>query len=525
MKNEEAETLGNTRGKVLTTITGNAVANLFRIGASWLSVLILPSILVRFLDKQTYATWILILQVGVYISLFDNGIQSVIGRFVGRANELNDQELMRRTLSSAACILSVAALIASIAVLILAWQFNVFFKGAPNSVLPDARIGLVIIGISMSIILPASTFAGAFLGLQKNKINAIAAIAGKFVTTAGIASAAFRGEGIIIMALWIAIGNILQCLIFFIAASRYKIYRLIHRTCVSGKSIHEFIRFCYAMFATQLGAILISGLDIPIVAAYDFHSAGYYAIAATVGNMLGVPLGAIIGPLIPVAAGMSAMRTPKKMGDSLIRVARYANAILCLLTFPLLQGLYLFLQVWVGYSYASHVFVLAIILVLAQFIRLLLLPYAAMGFSVGQQHRMLISPLGEGIVNITCSIVGAIWLGAIGVAIGTLVGAIAGVVLHFIISMPRTNAVFFLRRQLLIQGIFRPVACCIIPFILITGIDYFFSSRTIQLICLFLSELLAFYLIWIWNFSNEERIELKRVARVKAGVRSQMVNI
>lgn len=511
--------VNTSQGKVLSAITGNAFANLCRIGGSWISVMILPSVLVRYLDKQTYTTWILILQVGVYVSIFDNGIQSVVGRFVGRAVEVKDSDSMRRALSSAVCILSAAALIASLGMLIATWKLKEIFRGITYSSLPSAQAGILIVGLSMAIILPTSTLAGAFLGLQKNKINATAAVAGKLIATVGIAYAAIDHQGIPAMALWFAAGNLFQGLFFLVAASRYKLYAFIDRAYMSSKSIHEFMRFSYAMFATQMGSILIMGLDIPIVASFDFHAAGYYAIAATSANMLSLPQGAIIGPLIPVAAGMGAVRSEVKMGLSLVRVTRYANAVLCLIAFPLISGLYLILKIWVGNSYASHAYMLAVILIVAQFLRFLLLPYAAMGFSVGQQHKMLVSPMGEGVVNLTCSLIGALWLGAIGVALGTLIGAVVGVVLHFVNSMPRTNAIIFPRRQLLYEGIFRPIACLIIPSIVMALGREMFAGVAIQNIILLMAEVLAVYLVWQWNFTKEERLEITGIFWSKIAAR------
>ena len=73
---------------------------------------------------------------------------------------------------------------------------------------------------------------------------------------------------------------------------------------------------------------------------------------------------------------------------------------------------------------------------------------------------MLISPLGEGVVNLVCSLIGARYLGAVGVALGTLIGAVAGVLLHFLNSMPRTDRLKFNRGEFATGGILRPVICC-----------------------------------------------------------------
>lgn len=79
-------------------------------GSSWLVVLFLPPLLVRVLDKPTFATWVLILQIGAYVGVFDGGIQSAIGRFVACADGLQDNRYMGQTLSSAGLIMLIAGL-------------------------------------------------------------------------------------------------------------------------------------------------------------------------------------------------------------------------------------------------------------------------------------------------------------------------------------------------------------------------------------------------------------------------------
>lgn len=500
------------RPGVLATVTKNAFANLARIGATWVVLLFLPPLLVRVLDKPAYATWVLILQIAAYVLLVDNGIQSAIGRFASRADQSNDRGAMQETLSNAALILLIAALIAAAATLLCSWQLDRIFTGIPSAIVAAAQKALIVIGLSLALSLPFSTFAGAFLGLQRNEVNALAAGAGKLLGAAGAAWAAWRHQGLFVMALWIAAGNVLQSLIFFAASLRRGLHRFLHREYISGPAMRQFVRFCSAMFATQLGSLLITGMDMPVVAAFDFHAAAYYAVAATASSMLAAPQGAIVNPLIPVAAGMSDVRAPQGMGETLIRSTRYANAVLCLLTLPLLFAMYPFLRLWVGSDYAVHALPLALILIVAQFVRLTLVSYAAIGFAAGQQERMLISPLGEGVVNLGCSVLGAIELGALGVALGTLIGAFVGVALHFVNSMPRTDSMRFSRRRLLIVGIARPVACCL-PALVFLLLLVPRAGIPASLALVAIGETVAAIMIWKGNFSSDERMELKALAR------------
>ena len=492
----------------LASIAKNSVANLTRMGTSWLLALFLPPLLVRVLDKPVYATWVLILQVGAYVGLIDASIQSVVGRFVARAEVLDDSRYMGRMLSSAAALMLFASLSAAILIVLGSWQLEHLFPNIPASISSDARQALLIVGLSLVFSLPFSTLAGTFFGLQKNEVNALAGSLGKIVGAVGAAWAAYHHQRLYIMATWIALGNLLQAAAYLWAWSLLKMKGVLRWANVDKAAVKEFVTFCYAVIATQIGSILITGIDLPIVAAFDFHSAAYYAVAATVSNMLIVPQGAIVGTLIPIASGMSAIQDPIRMGEAVLRTTRYATALLCILALPLLLGIQSFLTLWVGPDYARHALLSAVILIVAQFVRLTLMPYASIGFAAGQQHQMLITLLGEGVANVVFSLIGVHLVGAVGVAWGTLLGAFVSVVLHFIISMPRTNAMQFSRKFLIRDGIIRPVLCCLPSAALIGVLMGQEMHLATKCVLIFGAELSAILILYKVNFNLRERKEL-----------------
>jgi O-antigen/teichoic acid export membrane protein len=315
------------------------------------------------------------------------------------------------------------------------------------------------------------------------------------------------------MALWMAFGYLLQSFLYLFAWKRLTLTGLIRWASVTRGAVREFATFCFAIFAAQGGGILINALDMPVVAAFDFHSAAYYAMAATVSTMLTVPQAAVVNTLVPIATGISATSNPGRLGSFLLKATRYSSAILCLIVSPLLLGMSAFLGIWVGADYARHALTIATLLVVAQFIRLTLLPYAAIGFAAGQQHRMLGSPVGEGVVNLGCSLVGVRYLGAVGVALGTLVGACVGVLLHFTNSMPRTDEVKLNRLELLTTGILRPIACCIPGFLMVRLLANHMPNSLALAALICAGEAIASFVLWQFNFNLRERQDMVELVK------------
>jgi O-antigen/teichoic acid export membrane protein len=502
----------------VSVLARNAIANLVQPATGWLIVLLLPPLLVRVLSRPSYATWMLLLQFGAYIGLIDNSVQGVTMHFVARARGLRDDQYMGRMLSSAALILVFTGTAAVALCVLCSWQLPRLFGSIPESILPQARGALLVLGCSLAVALPFSVVAGTFRGLQRSEVPAIAAATGRLLGALGVAWAAYHRQGMIPMASWMAAGNLLIPAFCVIVWWRIGKKGILHLSNIAISAAREFVKFWSAMLASQFCGILITGLDIPIVAAFDFRSAGYYAVAATLSNMLTVPQSAIMQAIMPVTSSLSAENSPERLGSALIKITRYGTATLVLLTLPLLFGMAWFLRVWVGDAYAVHALPFSIVLVIAQFTRLTMQPYAVVGFSAGQQHRMLFSPFAEAIVNLTISLVLVRWIGAFGVAIGTLIGAYVGVILHFAVSMRKTDAVRMSRKRLFVQGIFRPVCCALPAATLMLIVQRIRMAALLYILTLVSGEVLTLWALFRWNFESSE--QAKFIGRGKRWLRT-----
>jgi O-antigen/teichoic acid export membrane protein len=500
-----------TARKSLAVLAKNAVANLSRLGASWLVVLLLPPLLIRELDKPSYATWVLILQFGAYVSIFDGAFQGAVARFVARYHAAKNVARVAEILSSTAVLLIIGAILAGVLTTIAAWELPHLFHDIPTSITPPARQALLIVGFSIACSLPFSAMAGFFLGLQKNELIAVAATVGKFVGAAGTAFAVYRHRGFPAMAAWTAVGNLFPCLLYALFWKRSGPSSLFRLKYVTRAAIREFSFFFLSTMVTVFGSILVSGLDLPIVTAFDFRSAAYYAVATAISNMLIIPFGAIVSTVMPVTSGMSAEVTPQRLGNALLRTSRYSTALLCLIGLPLLAGMRLFLGVWAGPGYAGHVWPLAQVLVVAQCIRLTMMPFSIVAFSAGQQQRTLVSPVAEGVVNLTVSLVAVHYVGAMGVALGTLIGAFVGVFLHLYVSLPLTDAIALPRRSLISAGIMKPLQCVFPAVVLLLGLCHWTNSAQSFAALISFCETLAMFCLWKFNFTVDERHEFRRL--------------
>jgi O-antigen/teichoic acid export membrane protein len=436
----------------------NAIANLLRRGASWLVILLVPPVLVRSLTHSEYATWMLVLQIAAYSTLFDSALQMSVSRFVARAFWASDWDLLGETISSITLLFTFASAVVLAGIVILALVMGHFFHSIPPALLYQAKWCLVIVGGALALVFPASALAGLSLGIEKNHVNAIAGSASKLIGAAGTVWAALHHEGLVRMALWTSLGIFVQPAIFFLATIRQDLWSFFSPRLIRMARALEFSRFCSAALVAQISGLFIAGLDLPIVAAWDFSNAGYYAIAIIVSNMLTVPYGAVLSTLVPIISSRSAEESPESMGRVTLRTTRLSTGLLLWIAIPLMIGMPLLLRLWVGKEYALNTLLLGEVLLGANLVRLTLMPYSTVGFSAGEQNKMLVSPGVEGAVNVAFSLLLVRSMGATGVAVGTLIGSFFGVGLHFWNSMAYTRSMSFKKTDLLLQGILQPLA-------------------------------------------------------------------
>jgi len=256
--------------------------------------------------------------------------------------------------------------------------------------------------------------------------------------------------------------------------------------------------------------LLISGLDTVIVGHYDYKDTGFYAIASSAVNVMLTVVSSVFGPLLPALSSMQAGTTPTRMGELCIKTTRYCALLLCLLGLPLFFGAYPLLSIWVGRPYAARSAVYLQVLVVGNCIRQLAFPYVIGVVATGKQHLATISAIAEASVNVALSI----WLvqkfGAIGVAVGTLVGALVSVGVHLAVSMHFTRSTILIQRPRYVQeGILRPLLC-LTPSLLLSPFWRRGAILPANPVVLISGFALTIAIAWLIGLTAEERVQLRK---------------
>lgn len=502
--------------KETAVVVKNAAANVVRGCATAAVALGLPAFLTRLMSVDSYGVWSLVLQMSAFVSYLDFGIQTAIGRFVAHAAERGDTEQRDRIVSTALAALTISGIIGVVAAGGLAVLMPWIFHRIPHELLGQGRVALLLVAGSMAVGLPFSVFNGIFVGLQRYEVPA-AVIGGSRVVSAFLLILVAReGGGLTHMAAALAAVNLGAY------GAQYLLYRwLAPRACfsrqlISRQSGHELFEYCFSLSIWSLGMLFVSGLDITLVGYFDFGKVAYYSVAATLILFLGGLQNAVFSTLIPSTAVVQARGDAKQLGQIVVTATRYGMFLLLLTGLPLVFGSKLILGVWVGRQYAVGGALILEVLTVANVIRLCGLPYSAALIGTGQQRLATVTPILEGVSNFLVSIVAGYLFGAIGIALGTLVGAIVGILGHIFYNMPRTREIRLQVLDFLKEGILRPTIC-VLPLIVVAVVLWVaaLSSPLVARGAIMLGAAATAILLWRYGLLPSERDKL-RLSRLVA---------
>jgi O-antigen/teichoic acid export membrane protein len=511
MLESRSEETKNSRG-FAATISRNIIASLARVVAVSLIALVLPAYLAHHLPVTTYAAWVLILQLGAYVSYLDLGIQTGVSKFVAEYSARGDQAGAGRHASAGLALMIFAGTLGLACTLILAWQVPRLFSEMPPNLYQDVRISVVLVGFSLSLGLIGAVYSAVFLGLQRYGIPMTISIVNRASFAAIVLAVVALHGNLVAMGMAVALVNtatgVLQ-----VAAWRKKASHIrISARLADFHVLTVVARYCSLQSIWTVAMLCVTGFDVAIVGHFDYVQTAYYSIATLPTSFALSIIGSMMGPLMPASSAMSTHRSAAEMGDLLARITRYSTVILLLTGLPLMVCGFPILRLWVGPAYALHTLKYLRILVLANVIRNLCAPYATMIAATGRQGAATTTAISEALVNLGSSIYLASRFGAIGVALGTLLGSLVSVALHFTITMRFTHETLAISRsRLFLTGLLQP-AVLAVPSLLLLPLWWSPAHLTLAPGLAIVWGLTTLALAWYLGLGRKERNDLMRLS-------------
>ena len=416
----------------------NALLNLAGGASSACMVLILPYLLNRLLSQQDYAIWVLGFQVVLYVPMLGLGIHQILNRTIAHSLALRDFSQLQRQLGSGFLLVLLLASMVGI----LVWVSSPYvglLSGASSGA--DQQIGLVwrTIGSGASVGLLSLFFFGCFGGQQRyeweNAYKAMIALGFLSLVWWADIQAITLTPLTLAFAYVMVIGGAMTLLVWRFIYSDVFSWRMLKQW--HFPTVKSYLRSMYGYGVWQIGILMVSGLDLWIVARVNFAAVPGYAIALSFLVFLSGSISAIAGPCLPLFAAHLAKADQSAFVVLFLvwqKRLLVLVAALCTLLWFTPNAFWQFLL-----QDSAPIFTQVFpILLLASCLRLSTLLYSLAILSANLQHRIVLSPLVEGSVNLACSVLLGLYIGVIGVALGTLLGALVCLALHALYNIPRT---------------------------------------------------------------------------------------
>jgi len=487
-------------------ILRNAAASLGRVVAVTLAAVVLPAYLTHRLPVDRYAAWVLILQLGAYVSYLDFGIQTGVSKFVAECDARGDWRGAGRQASSGLALMLIAGGLGLILTSILAWQVPRLFSAMPSSFFHEVRVSVVLVGFSLSLSLVCSLYSAVFLGLQRYGIPMAIAAANRAAFTAAAIAIAARGGNLVAMSAGAAVINVATGVAQVVAWQRRAGPVAVSLASAESATVRSMTMYCFYQSVWTVGMLCVSGLDVALVGHYDYGQTAYYAIASMPIGFLSAVIASLLSPIMPASSAMSTRRSAAEMGAVLVTITRYSTVILLLTGLSAIVLGFPLLQLWVGGDYAVHVLPYLRVLMIANIIRNLCAPYATMICGTGRQRAAILTAVAEAIVNVSCSILLARHHGAIGVAAGTFIGSLVSVALHFATTMRLAReSISVSLTSLFLKGMLRPLVIAI-PSVLL--LSKWWTPRALDAKSLVLWGISTMLFAWFFAIGASDRRNL-----------------
>lgn len=426
----------------LRVVARTALANLIRFGSGLVMLVATPFLLHR-LGDDAYSVWVIVIQVTTYVSMLEVGIGDAIVRFVAphaERHRISDEasSVMRAGLVVETLFAVLGALLAGL----LSALVPVIFRKIPDADVHVAQVGFLIIGVAASLHLFVAPLGGYFNAVQRNMRPAVAMLVVRIFATVGVVVASSHGlrAAATTMAIGLVANLVGQAVLFRIDFRSFRLVGPIDRGLVRAVLSH-----CSTMMIWSAAGFMVSGLDTSVVGAFDFGRVGPYAIATSATTLVFGVHSALISAFVPDIARRHAAGDPGGVTNTVMTAASFANLYLLLACAAVAAYGRVALRLWVGEPTARHVYPLFVALVVAKTVGAVMSPYVAGLIGTGDHRRVRVTPLVEGATNLVASIVLTWQLGAVGAALGTLVGCAIGALLHLAYNVPRTTHFAFPR--------------------------------------------------------------------------------
>lgn len=494
-------------------IARNVLFNWFGTIASMAVGFFLSPFVVHRLGDVAFGVWGLAVSVVAYMSLLDLGLQSSVLRFINKGHEQGDHESASDAISAALWVrLQISAVILLLSVA-LAAAFPSFFD-IPHDLRIAAQIAVVLIGLKSAVTMSAGVFGAVLSGLNRYDLQNAVYLIQTVIRVTGVIIVLVTGHGIVAIGICELVATVISS-IFLIAVARRLYPELRVRLRLPKRETLQYLwGYSAYAFLTTIAVQLIYQTDNLVVGRFvSVAAVTFYMIGSNLCNYANQVVEGIGGTFVPAAS------TYEASGNSAGLLSLYKNGTRAILaiSLPIMITLMIrgpvFIGLWMGPKYARESGMVLLLLCIARVFSFANRTGSAIAFGIEKHKVPAIWAIGEGIANLTLSIVLARWMGLYGVALGTLIPSLFVQILlwpGYIATMVGIS------RFEVLAKVWTPVLLASMPFAAATlAVNVFFTAHSLIAFILQILLVLPIYFLML-GFTFRSYFRTQILPRVRA---------
>jgi O-antigen/teichoic acid export membrane protein len=403
----------------------NVVSAYLTTGVIAVAALITTPILARGLGKEGFGIWVLVGSFALYLELLEFGFGKAAPKFVAEYAARGDERGLRATIATSFWILAALGSLAAVIGAVVAALFPSIF-GVSEELSGAAQILILLVLLDLAISIPADTFGGVLMGLQRFYLVNTTLVTVTILQAIAWTVVLLTGGGLVELGIVTVVLSLGGQLARFVLARRYVPRASISPRLIDRALARRFTGLSVWFFVLDMSRVVTIRLDTVVVGiVVGVPAAGVYAV----GQRLTLALEQLIEPLtksfFPHSSTLSADEDRAGLRRSLLVGTRLSLAIAAPIALALgfLAGP--LLDVWLGAdSGFGEAATVVVLLGAAVTIGALTRTGLLMLQVVGQVRVPALIVAAEALLNLVLSVILARQMGIEGVALGTLIAVV-----------------------------------------------------------------------------------------------------
>lgn len=498
------------------SLISNSVWNLVTGLSAAVVALVVPPVMTRTLSVDAFGAWALALQIGAYVNILGFGVQVSVGRFTGLAESSHDPGLRDRVTATATWALAGIAGLSLVLVAVFAIAIDQILPDMAAPLRHELSLALPVLSLSFGILLPGMAIAGVFNGLQRSDVPAKILASGRILTVVVLVAALLLGvKSLLLLAalqLFVSVGTAVA---LFIAWRRTLPDARMSLDLIDRETASRLAHFSAGLLVWNLAMLMVGGFDLLIVGRYDVGNLAPFAAAITLANFVAGSLQTLAMPIIPAAAAVQG-KDIEALRQLLEKSMRWLGAVSVLVIVPLLIARDYILTLWLGPGQGNAAFLGG--LLVASFVRNLMLGYAMVVIGTGRQHAALLTPVAEGLVCLGGSLLFVRHYGAEAVVIAKIVGAFVGISFLAYLHPLRTEIRAVGRWPILLASVAKPMLAALVVAALMAVVDSLPLALSV-IVKATIGAFIALGVVWLMLLRSDDHQEVQAILRSHMGLR------